>query len=114
MGRSAVEHMKRNSDFFHVFFEHEKEFQEYLSKMKRNRTWGDELTLRAAVEAYGCVAHVITSEPSNWYLVYQPECERDPKVAQRPKGTQLPPVGKLVFLSYISPIHYNAIVARSP
>ena len=34
-------------------------------------------TLRAAVEAYGCVAHVVTSAESNWYLVYRPEEESD-------------------------------------
>merc|ERR1712176_459290 len=56
----VVEHMKRNADFFRVFFEDETEFQEYLTSLGQSRYWGDELTLRAAVEAYGCVAHVIT------------------------------------------------------
>ena len=31
-----------------------------VKDMSKNRTWGDEITLRAVVEAYGCIAHVIT------------------------------------------------------
>jgi hypothetical protein len=111
--------------------------------MARNRTWGDELTLRAIVEAYSCEAHVVTSEPANWYLAYSPENPnepQDPAIATCPsnvlssqthsaaackrrrvtptvhvafvaEGQSLPPVRKQIFLSYISPIHYNAIVA---
>lgn len=107
--KAAVEHMRKHADFFELFFDGE--FDDYLKGMAINRTWGDELTLRAIVEAYGCVAHVLTSEPSNWYLVYHPEStEIDDNIATAPKGLSLPPVGKEVFVSYISPIHYNAIV----
>jgi len=111
--KSAVRHIKKHADFFSVFFEYDREFKKYLSDMAKDRTWGDELTVRAVVEAYGCVAHVITSEPMNWYLVYEPEdtSDPDPKIAICPRGHQMPPKGKQVFLSYVSPIHYNAIVA---
>jgi len=111
--KAVVGQMKKHSDFFSMFFETEIEFEKYLRDMSRARTWGDELTLRAAVEAYGCEAHVVTSEPANWYLVYQPDnpgADIDESVAACPKGCPLPPAGKHVFLSYISPIHYNAIV----
>lgn len=110
--KAAIAHMKKHHDFFSVLFESADEFKEYLRDMARNRTWGDELTLRAVVEAYGCEAHVITSEPANWYLVYQPESagRPDPKVAACPKGLQPPKPGKQVFLSYISPVHYNSII----
>lgn len=110
---AAVAHMKKHRDFFGVFFETAKEFDRYLKDMARNRTWGDELTLRAAVEAYGCEAHVITSEPANWYLVYQPESDApalDPQVAVCPKKVPAPRKGKQIFLSYVSPVHYNAIM----
>jgi len=64
----AVGHMKTvAADFFSIYFESEAEFNAYLKDMGRSRTWGDELTLRACVEAFGCVAHVITSEAANWY-----------------------------------------------
>jgi len=114
--KAAVAHMKKHQDFFGVLFESADEFRAYLKDMSRNRTWGDELTLRAVVEAYGCEAHVITSEPANWYLVYQPEIPDgpDPKIAACPRGVPLPKPGKRVFLSYISPVHYNSVVmARS-
>lgn len=112
--KAAVAHIKKNSDFYRIFFEDEKEFKIFLRDMGKNRTWGDELTLRAVVEAYGCVAHVVTSEPANWFLVYEPEdmSAFDSSIAVCPKGQQLPPKGKHVFLSYVSPIHYNAIVAN--
>mmetsp|Transcript_101730 Transcript_101730/g.270631 ORF Transcript_101730/g.270631 Transcript_101730/m.270631 type:complete len:280 (-) Transcript_101730:86-925(-) len=110
--KAAVAHMRKHSDFFSVLFESADEFKAYLRDMSRNRTWGDELTLRAVVEAYCCEAHVITSEGANWYLVYQPEASGrpDPKIAACPKGLPQPKPGKQVFLSYISPVHYNSVV----
>mmetsp|Transcript_55216 Transcript_55216/g.103510 ORF Transcript_55216/g.103510 Transcript_55216/m.103510 type:complete len:289 (+) Transcript_55216:25-891(+) len=113
--QAAVRHMKKHADFFGVFFETQAEFSRYLQNMARNGTWGDELTLRAVVEAYGCIAHVITSEPANWHLVYEPETETtvpDLDVAVCPSGMGLPKSRKRIFLSYISPIHYNAIISR--
>ena len=109
--QAAVEQMRRNADFFGMYFEDALEFAAYLKDMARSRTWGDELTLRAAVEAYGCSAHVITSEPANWYLVYQPESE-PLRSLPLPKDAAAPRCGKEVFISYISPIHYNAVQAR--
>ncbi|KAL1500488.1 hypothetical protein AB1Y20_013145 [Prymnesium parvum] len=112
--QTACAHMQKNSDFFGIFFDGESEFNKYLCDMRRNRTWGDELTLRAIVEAYCCEAHVITSESANWYLVYSPETtEIDEATVACPKGWNPPRFGKQIFLSYISPIHYNAIVARA-
>mmetsp|Transcript_102079 Transcript_102079/g.319012 ORF Transcript_102079/g.319012 Transcript_102079/m.319012 type:complete len:277 (-) Transcript_102079:53-883(-) len=110
--KAAVAHMRKHKDFFGQLFESAAEFKAYLQDMGKNRTWGDELTLRAVVEAYCCEAHVITSEQANWYLVYHPEGpkERDPKIAACPKGVQRPLPGKQVFLSYISPVHYNSVV----
>jgi len=111
--QAAVAHMKKHADFFGVFFEDKAEFKKYLKNMSLFGTWGDELTLRAVVEAYGCVAHVVTSEPKNWHLVYEPEnTDVDSAIAICPKGTEMPKSRKQIFLAYISPIHYNAIVTR--
>jgi len=111
--QSAVEHMRKHADFFGIYFEDEREFNDYLQSMSQARTWGDELTLRAIVEVYCCEAHVITSESANWYLAYSPDTEeeRDASIARCPNGLPLPPKGKQIFLSYISPIHYNAIIS---
>merc|ERR1712039_508043 len=73
--KAAVEHMRQNSDFFGILFETGEEFEKYLAGMAKDRTWGDELTLRAIVEAYGCVVHLVTSESANWYLVYHPDAK---------------------------------------
>jgi len=108
--QAAVEQMRRNADFFGMYFEDAAEFNAYLRNMARNRTWGDELTLRAAVEAYGCYAHVLTTTDANWYLVYQPEGEPLPSLPL-PTGGAAPRRGKEIFLSYVSPIHYNAVQA---
>ena len=101
--QAAVDHMRRHADFFGMYFEDASELNVYLKEMGRSRTWGDELTLRAAVEAYGCCAHVITSEPANWYLVYQPEGEPLSSMPL-PEGHAAPRKLKEVFVSYISPI----------
>mmetsp|Transcript_58242 Transcript_58242/g.154845 ORF Transcript_58242/g.154845 Transcript_58242/m.154845 type:complete len:148 (+) Transcript_58242:76-519(+) len=112
--QAACAHMQKEAEFFSIFFDGDAEFGNYMRDMKRNRTWGDELTLRAVVEAYCCEAHVVTSEPANWYLVYSPETtEVNAKVAAVPRGCALPQKGKQVFLSYISPVHYNAVVASA-
>ena len=109
--QAAVEQMRKNADFFGMYFEDGTEFTAYLRDMARSRTWGDELTLRAAVEAYGCCAHVLTTTPANWYLVYQPEGEPLTSLPL-PKDADAPRRGKEIFISYISPIHYNAVQAR--
>ena len=70
--QSAVAQMKKHHDFFGIYFEGADEFKRYLREMGRSRTWGDELTLRAIVEAYGCEAHVITSEEANWCAAHTP------------------------------------------
>lgn len=117
---AAVAHMRAAADYFGIFFETATEFDDYLADMGRSRTWGDELTLRAAVEAFGCVAHVVTSEPANWYLVYTPEAPAPEEVcalvgqACRSSKLPQPPSGKEVFINYISPIHYNAVAPLAP
>jgi hypothetical protein len=73
------------------------EFSQYCREMAKPRVWGDELTLRAICEVFGIVVNVITSEPENWFLRYVPKHNL---------------VKHEVFLTYISPVHYNAIRRR--
>ena len=105
------------------------------------RTWGDELTLRAASDCFGCTIHVVTSHEANWYLRYAPAADSPPEAAEksparRPAAgaTRKPqpgsalataeplPVrmrskvewhGKNVFLVYVSPVHYDALALAS-
>ena len=112
--KQAIAHMRASADFFGIYFESEREFDAYMRDMARSRTWGDELTLRACVEAFGCIAHVITSESANWYLMYTPESTPDETALAQAcarKRLAAPKAKKEVFVSYISPIHYNAIAA---
>ena len=78
----------------------EGELPTYLQKMAKARTWGDELTLRAFADCFGVCVHVVTSTDANWYLVYSP-----------PEGVA---PRKQVFLTYLSPVHYDALSATPP
>ena len=110
--KACCDHIKTHADFFAVFFDGDDEFRRYLTNMSKDRHWGDELTLRAAVEAYSCIAHIISSEAQNWYLVYTPESEDDVEM-MLPVGVKAPPKKKDVYLSYVSPIHYNSVVVST-
>ena len=94
---ATVQYMCEHATHFGVFFEgggEGAEFRRYLQKMRRGRTWGDELTLRGICNSLGCHIHVVTSTEKNWYLKYDPDTEH---------------TNKQVFLCYISPAHYNGI-----
>tara|TARA_B100000459_G_C8389372_1_gene119877 strand:- start:107 stop:457 length:351 start_codon:yes stop_codon:yes gene_type:complete len=78
-----------------IFFEPEtSDFIDYVAKMRQTSTWGDELTLRAACDTFAVTMHVITSTKENWHLCYVPSAGKS---------------RKFLFLTYVSPVHYNAI-----
>lgn len=74
------------------------EWQSYLADMANPRTWGDELTLRAAADTFEVLVHLVTSSDSNWYLVYHPSATPNADARQ-------------LFLAYVAPIHYNTVEA---
>ena len=90
----AMEWIRANPQDFEIYFETGDAFRTWANDMARDRTWGDELTLRAVCDALGYKVHVVQSTGENWYLLYEP-CEN--------KGA------KQIFVSYISPVHYDAI-----
>lgn len=109
---AAVQYIKSRPEDFQVYFESEDKFQKYLHRMSRCGTWGDEMTLVATVKAYGCEVHVVTSSEKNWYLTYAPDKSDVSEVegtALLPKGCKLPAPGSLYHLSYLAPLHYNAL-----
>ena len=77
------------------FLEDPNAFDDYLRNMSMDKTWGDEITLCCAANAFECLINVVTSESSNWYLQYWP------------KGNS--PCSKELFLAYTFPLHYDAI-----
>lgn len=109
---TVVAYMHKHSAEFSFLFEDEKEFNRYLGSMARERTWGDELTLKAACNAYNCVIHILTSEREHYYVCYKPDSclseeTGDACNKKTPASTAPPPMD--IFLAYISPIHYNSI-----
>ena len=50
---------------------------------------------RAICEAYGIIINVITSDQQHWFMRYEPEAQ--------------PKINVEVFVTYIAPIHYNAV-----
>ncbi|CDJ63535.1 OTU-like cysteine protease domain-containing protein, putative [Eimeria necatrix] len=99
--RMAVAQMRKCRKDYEVFFDGAPLFDRYLRDMERSGTWGDELSLRAVADAFCCTIHLITSTPTSWYLRYDPE--RD--------GAKVSPQ-RHIFLTYISPIHYNAFYLK--
>ena len=93
---TCVKYLVDNTERFSFFVGDELEWKEYIQKQSQLKTWGDELTLRAAAEAYKVTIHVTTTERSNWLLHYLPE--NGDHEDQRN-----------LFLAYVSPIHYNIL-----
>lgn len=89
---------KVHSDNFAPFVGTEEDFALYVRDMATPRTWGDELTLRAAVDVFNVKVHVITTEAENYLLHYDPDNDSRADAAKRH-----------LFLSYVSPIHYNTV-----
>eukprot|EP01011_Urceolus_sp_BLP5_P006890 TRINITY_DN7053_c0_g1_i1.p1 TRINITY_DN7053_c0_g1~~TRINITY_DN7053_c0_g1_i1.p1 ORF type:complete len:116 (+),score=42.12 TRINITY_DN7053_c0_g1_i1:48-350(+) len=63
--------------------------------MAKLGTWGDEICVKALCDCFEVCVYVILSTPGNWYLRYTPA------------GGFFRP--KKIFLSYLSPIHYNSV-----
>eukprot|EP00038_Savillea_parva_P011621 m.198854 g.198854 ORF g.198854 m.198854 type:complete len:264 (+) comp20570_c0_seq1:98-889(+) len=95
---AACNHIASNYDFYSLFDDGGGNFKDSLARMRRDGTWGNELTLRAITDCYGVAVHVVTSNADNWYLTYRPEVPRSKK---------------RVFISYIAPIHYNSIITMT-
>ena len=93
----AVAHIRANEEVFAPFFTGG-EMVRYLAAMGRDRTWGDELTLRAVCDSFGVVLYIVQSTQENWLLTYEPEGRSSKRRSS-----------KRLFLTYLSPVHYNAI-----
>ncbi|KAK9791363.1 hypothetical protein WJX73_009217 [Symbiochloris irregularis] len=93
--QKAVGHMREHQEEYQAFLG--EGIDSYLDSMSRTGTWGDELTLRAICDSYGIIVNVLTSDQHNWFMRYKP---REMKLL------------KEVFLTYIAPVHYNAIRRR--
>ena len=103
---AAVAALRASAERYAPLFASEAAFAKYCNDMARTRTWGDELTLAAAADAYQVRVHVVQSTERNWHVLYEPQ----PLPATLPPPPEAP-AGKLrrVFLAYTAPVHYDAI-----
>ena len=101
----VVAWMKTHAASFAPFVGGRSDFYRYVADMGKNRCWGDELTLRAACDAFRCVLFIVQSTKTNWLLVYEPG-----RNARRSRAEDRDAHRKTVFLSYIAPVHYNSVL----
>ena len=108
--RRAMDWMVSHPESYSAFVGDAAEWERYATNMGRSRTWGDELTLRAAAEAFGVVVHVVTTEKQNWLLHYGTNSAGGGAGAGGGDGAAA--AGRQLFLCYVSPIHYNVVAPR--
>ncbi|GAX82472.1 hypothetical protein CEUSTIGMA_g9899.t1 [Chlamydomonas eustigma] len=89
----VIQYIKDNREEFVAFLG--EDFDSYIEGMSKQGTWGDELTLRSAADAYNAVVRCISSMSTAWYISYEPK---------EPKGAT-----KELFWGYIAPYHYNGL-----
>ncbi|QDZ20496.1 putative OTU-like cysteine protease [Chloropicon primus] len=96
----SVSYLEEQEEGYQDFFGGRKDFKRYIYNMRLDKTWGDEMTLCGAANAFECVINVITSESSNWFLQYWP---KDMDASTNAEGT------KEIFVGYTFPLHYDGI-----
>ena len=125
----CLAHMRSRSDEIAQLVGDGDELERYLASQEKYKTWGDELTLKYTADAFDAVVHVVTSNERNWYLHYDPSgaspaSDRSQRQRDRHFEEQSTMIEgadsaldfgraggrKQVFLSYIAPLHYNAII----
>jgi transposase-like protein len=107
--KTIVSEMWRQKELEYDFlFESSEECESYLTLMGEDGTLGDELTLRAACDCYGCVVHIVTSDPGDqYYLKYVPT------LSKLEEGGALIEILD-VFVALAVPVHFNAILRHCP
>jgi len=112
--RVICKHMTVHKDEYGLFLTDEENIDSYIWRMRQDREWGDELTLKAAVDAFGLTVHTITSNSQGWHIRHQ----TDQGVADKASGPEASAwqkaARKTLFISYIVPIHYNSVVPNAP
>jgi len=108
--RAVVEHLRDREEQFSLYFDGREKWEEYVDHMAEDETWGDELTLKAASNIFGCNVHVLTSDRENYYMCYAPEGKDEGKEDEGEGRAAAPPEVDDIFLAYISPVHYNSII----
>ena len=93
---AVVAYLKKHPEQFEAFAS--EDWSKYIGSMSESRTWGDELTLRAACDCFAVSIYVVTTNHENWLIHYYPSGSVEKDDTRR-----------CVFLLYQAPIHYNVI-----
>ena len=94
----VVNYLLTHEDDYKAYFE-DAEWNHYVESMAGPKTWGDEITLRVAAEAFAIRIHVVSSVEENWLLDYSP-------------SSRIVAGAREIFLTYVAPIHYNTIAPK--
>jgi hypothetical protein len=105
---AVVAALRARADAFAPLFDTPRAFAHFCNDMACAATWGDELTLAAAADAFGVEVHVVQSTEENWHLCYTPP--EAPQPAAAAEAGHAAGKTRRVFVAYIAPVHYDAIV----
>ena len=100
---AVVARLRADADIYGQLVEDAAAFAAYCDDMAHDGTWGDELTLAAAADAFGVEVHVVQDTAANWHVAYAPTHAEDEDEDAPPRKT------RRVFVAYTAPVHYDAI-----
>eukprot|EP00658_Telonema_sp_P-2_P035447 TRINITY_DN2577_c0_g1_i2.p1 TRINITY_DN2577_c0_g1~~TRINITY_DN2577_c0_g1_i2.p1 ORF type:complete len:317 (+),score=76.72 TRINITY_DN2577_c0_g1_i2:272-1222(+) len=104
--RITCDHILANRDRYECFVDERLEI--YVNRMKKARTWGDQVALQAAVDVLGVRVHVVNSYAESWHVVHSPDSECS-KHRVLPKDLDRE---RVLFISYLAPEHYDSVVTQ--
>lgn len=99
--REACDQILSQRELYEHFIEGR--LESYVRRMKTARTWGDQISLQAAVDALGLEVHVVNTYEECWHVKHVPNEAAIPK---SDRGCHK----KRLFLSYLVPEHYDSVV----
>ncbi|GET92642.1 hypothetical protein, conserved [Leishmania tarentolae] len=113
----ATAYMSEHQEDYSILFDGPAEWKKYLTAMKEQGTWGDELCLNAAARCFRVNIHVITSDQDRWHIVFQHDQLGRTHTSRGDKAAKTNDVAETLtnredvslFLAYLSPVHYDDI-----
>jgi hypothetical protein len=106
----VMQYISQHKSQYIYCFDGEQDLDRYIEDMSRDYEWGDEISLRAASDCFQLFVHVILSTEGKWYLRYRPLNSRNYNGTTTTTTNNDHSNSRHVFLSYLSPIHYNSVI----
>ena len=89
---AVISQLRREREHYAVFVD--QDYLSYVGEMSRDATWGDNITLQAASDAYGVGMCVISSYKDNFVIEITPRTKRSERV---------------LWISFWAEVHYNSV-----